>query len=117
MQETIGHDGVHVEELGELGFQSGWQELEKVGHFLVRFNFKLRLIAISKVVRQLLHQLGTNLKLLVKMLNLLNSLLICRSSLRKIRKVSGHVTQEVGEDGNAKNDDKEAPKEFVTIRR
>lgn len=81
---------------------------------MVGLNFKFEVVA-CEVGGQLLNQVLTDGELLVKLVDLLDSLLVdgvCSCDLTELR---GKVTQNEGEDGHTNNDDEHSPDELIFV--
>ena len=68
-------NSIIIQELCELSLQGRWKDLEEVRHLLISFHLKFEVVTI-KVGCKLLHKVLTNLELLIKLVDLLDSLLV-----------------------------------------
>ena len=75
LKEPMDSDCIFIQEFCQLCFQSTWKDFEQVRHFLVVFNFTLR-IEVLEVILKFVNKLRTDVEFLIKLLNLLHSLLV-----------------------------------------
>ena len=75
MQKAVYENRILIEEFGKLCLEGAWQDLEQVRHLLVCLKLHVWVI-IAEVIRQFINESSTNVKLLVKLINLLDSFLV-----------------------------------------
>lgn len=116
LKESVHENGVVVQEFCELGLQGRWKDLEEVRHLLIGFHLKFEVVAVE-VGCKLLHQVLTNLELLIKLVDLLDSLLVDCIRSGDFTKLRTKVTQNEREYGNTNDDDEHGPNEFIFVCR
>lgn len=104
LEEPVDSDGILIEKLGQLSLQSRWQDLQKIRHFLIGLKLKVSIV-VRKVVSQLIHQVGPNLKLLVQLVYLLYPLLVGGESPIDLTELRTQVREDVREYGHTENYD------------
>jgi hypothetical protein len=116
LKESVDENGVIVQELGELCLQGRWKDLEEVRHLLVRLDLKFEVVAVE-VGCKLLHQVLTNLELLIQLVDLLDSLLVHGVRSGDFTELRTQVTQNERENGDTDNDDEHGPNELIFVCR
>jgi hypothetical protein len=72
---------------------------------LIRLKLEVSIV-VGEVVGQLVYQVSTNLKLLIELVNLLNSFLVGSQCPIDLTELRTEITENVRKDGDSKHNDK-----------